>query len=70
MLIHLQFSQEMTVSLSRRASEAISGLDLPWRYALRATYDPDHNPSGLISFALAENVRHLSINKFQHNDPF
>ncbi|KAH6959123.1 pyridoxal phosphate-dependent transferase [Fusarium avenaceum] len=56
MLIHLQFSQEMTGSLSRRASEAISGLDLPWRYALRATYDPEHNPSGLISFGLAENA--------------
>jgi hypothetical protein len=70
MLIHLQFSQEMAVSLSQRASEAIRGLDLPWRYALRATYDPDHNPNGLISFSLAENVRHLSIKKLQHNDPF
>ncbi|KAM5348795.1 hypothetical protein ACJ41O_008618 [Fusarium nematophilum] len=56
MLIHLHFSDEMADSLSRRATEAVGGLDLPWRFAPRADYHPDDNPSGLISFGTAENA--------------
>ena len=56
MLIHLHFSDETMVTLSQRAIEAVDGLDLPWRFAPRGDYDPDHNPSGLISFGTAENV--------------
>lgn len=56
MLIHLHFTDEMADPLSRRATEAVGGLDLPWRFAPRGDYHPDHNPKGLISFATAENV--------------
>jgi len=56
MLIHLHFSDETMGTLSQRATEAVGGLDLPWRFAPRGDYDPDHNPSGLISFGTAENV--------------
>lgn len=56
MLIHLRFTDEMADSLSRRATEAVGGLDLPWRFAPRGDYHPDHNPEGLISFATAENA--------------
>ncbi|CAJ2500694.1 Uu.00g035470.m01.CDS01 [Anthostomella pinea] len=41
--------------LSKRASQTIRDLDTPWRFAPAATYDPDTNPDGLISFGLAEN---------------
>ncbi|RBR17057.1 uncharacterized protein FIESC28_06559 [Fusarium coffeatum] len=43
-------------TLSQRATEAVGGLDLPWRFAPRGDYDPDHNPSGLVSFGTAENA--------------
>lgn len=56
MLIHLHFSDETMGALSQRATEAVGGLDLPWRFAPRGDYDPDHNPTGLISFGTAENV--------------
>ncbi|KAH7013539.1 pyridoxal phosphate-dependent transferase [Ilyonectria destructans] len=42
--------------LSKRATQTVRTLDLPWRFAPRAQYDPDNNPSGVISFATAENV--------------
>ncbi|KAJ4012992.1 hypothetical protein NW766_006809 [Fusarium irregulare] len=56
MLIHLHFSDETMGTLSQRATEAVGGLDLPWRFAPRGDYDPEHNPSGLISFGTAENA--------------
>ncbi|KAJ4250463.1 hypothetical protein NW757_007294 [Fusarium falciforme] len=56
MLIHLHFADEMANPLSRRATEAVGGLDLPWRFAPRGDYHPDNNPEGLISFATAENA--------------
>lgn len=49
-------SEMMSDFLSDRATETIAGLDVPWRFAPRGTYHPDENPSGLISFATAENV--------------
>ncbi|KAL9569939.1 hypothetical protein ACKAV7_006002 [Fusarium commune] len=56
MKIHLQFSNAKMGSLSQRATEAVSGLDLPWRFAPRGDYDADHNPNGLISFGTAEHA--------------
>ncbi|ORY66546.1 1-aminocyclopropane-1-carboxylate synthase [Pseudomassariella vexata] len=46
----------MEDSLSKRAAAVVPELDRPWRFASKATYDPDNNPSGLISFGLAENT--------------
>ncbi|VUC22148.1 unnamed protein product [Clonostachys rosea] len=46
----------MSNVLSARATDLIRDLDLPWRWAPRGTYSPDDNPSGLVSFATAENV--------------
>ncbi|KAK7433176.1 hypothetical protein QQZ08_000107 [Neonectria magnoliae] len=42
--------------LSKRATETVDALDVPWRFAPRGEYDPESNPSGLISFATAENA--------------
>ena len=47
--------------LSRRAGTIKARQGRPWRYAAPATYHPEDNPSGLISFALAENVRETKI---------
>ncbi|RKL47521.1 hypothetical protein BFJ72_g1753 [Fusarium proliferatum] len=57
MLINLDFSDAKMGFLSQRATEAVGGLDLPWRFAPRGDYDADHNPDGLISFGTAEHVR-------------
>lgn len=64
MLINLHFSVEKMSALSQRATEAVGGLDLPWRFAPRGDYDPDHNPTGLISFGTAENVMFSPTNPF------
>ncbi|KAF5021734.1 hypothetical protein F66182_6235 [Fusarium sp. NRRL 66182] len=40
MLIHLHFQDENMNPLSYRGSEAVNGLDLPWRFAPRGDYDP------------------------------
>ncbi|CAG7916117.1 unnamed protein product [Penicillium olsonii] len=42
--------------LSARGLKNVNELDKPWRFALTQTYDPETNPTGLISFGLAENV--------------
>lgn len=42
--------------LSSRGQANGDQLDIPWRFAKGATYDPDSNPDGLISFATAENA--------------
>ncbi|KAF2184037.1 PLP-dependent transferase [Zopfia rhizophila CBS 207.26] len=43
--------------LSRRGAETAEQLDIPWRFVPGGNrYDPDTNPSGLISFATAENA--------------
>ncbi|KAK4865261.1 hypothetical protein LT330_001884 [Penicillium expansum] len=42
--------------LSSRGSENVSELAKPWRFSLTQTYDPEKNPTGLISFGMAENV--------------
>lgn len=42
--------------LSFRGSENARELAKPWRFSLTQTYDPMENPTGLISFGLAENV--------------
>lgn len=57
MLINLDFSDAKMGFLSQRATEAVGGLDLPWRFAPRGDYDADHNPNGLVSFGTAEHVR-------------
>ncbi|KAJ5505439.1 Pyridoxal phosphate-dependent transferase major region subdomain 2 [Penicillium expansum] len=41
--------------LSSRGSENVSELAKPWRFSLTQTYDPEKNPTGLISFGMAEN---------------
>ncbi|KAH7161338.1 pyridoxal phosphate-dependent transferase [Dactylonectria macrodidyma] len=46
----------MAEFLSRRATETVKTLDWPWRFAPRAQYHPTDNPSGIISFATAENM--------------
>jgi hypothetical protein len=47
---------KMANFLSSRATDLVRDLDLPWRWAPRGTYSPNDNPSGLVSFATAENV--------------
>lgn len=42
--------------LSPRGSENVKELAKPWRFSLTQTYDPEENPTGLISFGMAENV--------------
>ncbi|KAJ5777736.1 Pyridoxal phosphate-dependent transferase major region subdomain 2 [Penicillium odoratum] len=42
--------------LSCRGRKNVAGLERPWRFAPTQTYNPDTNPSGLISFGLAENA--------------
>lgn len=42
--------------LSTRGQSNADQLDIPWRLAKSATYDPESNLDGLISFATAENV--------------
>ncbi|KAJ6017362.1 hypothetical protein N7451_000741 [Penicillium sp. IBT 35674x] len=41
--------------LSSRALKNVTELRRPWRFAPTPTYDADTNPTGLISFGLAEN---------------
>ncbi|CAI7571734.1 unnamed protein product [Penicillium glandicola] len=41
--------------LSFRGAENVRELDIPWRYSLTQTYHPEENPTGLISFGMAEN---------------
>lgn len=43
-------------SISERAGALVSRQSQPWRNAPMATYDPESNPKGIISFAIAENV--------------
>jgi hypothetical protein len=43
--------------LSTRGLKNAKELDVPWRFAPTQTYHPETNPTGLISFGLAENVR-------------
>ena len=45
--------------LSSRGLKNVNELGRPWRFTPTATYDPDTNPEGLISFGMAENVRAL-----------
>ncbi|EKV07170.1 hypothetical protein PDIG_74440 [Penicillium digitatum PHI26] len=42
--------------LSSRGSENVRELAKPWRFSLTQNYDPEENPTGLISFGMAENV--------------
>ncbi|KAJ5259560.1 hypothetical protein N7478_012541 [Penicillium angulare] len=42
--------------LSSRALKNIDESGRPWRFTPTPTYDPDTNPTGLISFGLAENI--------------
>lgn len=48
--------QQAEAMLSSRGKVSADQLDIPWKFALGTTYDPDTNPEGLISFATAENV--------------
>ncbi|KAG0159748.1 hypothetical protein PDIDSM_7272 [Penicillium digitatum] len=41
--------------LSSRGSENVRELAKPWRFSLTQNYDPEENPTGLISFGMAEN---------------
>lgn len=45
--------------LSGRALRNVKELDVPWRFAPTQTYDPETNPTGLISLGMAENVSRL-----------
>jgi hypothetical protein len=42
--------------LSTRGLKNVKELDVPWRFAPTQTYDRETNPTGLISFGMAENV--------------
>jgi hypothetical protein len=42
--------------LSPRGLKNVEELSVPWRFSLTQTYDPEENPTGLISFGMAENV--------------
>ncbi|KAJ6099738.1 hypothetical protein N7467_001273 [Penicillium canescens] len=42
--------------LSCRGHRNVEGLSVPWRFSHTQTYDPETNPTGLISFGLAENA--------------
>ncbi len=53
--IHLDI--KMAARTSARSQATAEFLSAPWRFATRQTYDKDTNPDGVISFALAENVR-------------
>lgn len=53
--IHLDIN--MATRTSARSQATAEFLSAPWRFATRQTYDKDTNPDGVISFALAENVR-------------
>lgn len=53
--IHLDI--KMVVRTSARSQATAEFLSAPWRFATRQTYDKETNPDGVISFALAENVR-------------
>ncbi|KAJ5088830.1 hypothetical protein N7456_012446 [Penicillium angulare] len=41
--------------LSSRGLKNVKELERPWRFTPAAAYDPDTNPTGLISFGMAEN---------------
>ncbi|KAJ5296030.1 hypothetical protein N7508_010851, partial [Penicillium antarcticum] len=41
--------------LSSRGHRNVQELGVPWRFSHTQTYDPETNPTGLISFGLAEN---------------
>ncbi|KAJ5567671.1 Pyridoxal phosphate-dependent transferase major region subdomain 2 [Penicillium sp. DV-2018c] len=41
--------------LSPRGLKNVEELSIPWRFSLTQTYDPEKNPTGLISFGMAEN---------------
>lgn len=45
--------------VSGRGLRNVKELDVPWRFAPTQTYDPKTNPTGLISFGMAENVSSL-----------
>jgi hypothetical protein len=49
--------------LSYRGHRNVEGLSVPWRFSHTQTYDQETDPTGLISFGLAENVCtiHLSL---------
>jgi hypothetical protein len=47
--------------LSSRALKNVTELGRPWRFTPTPTYDADTNPTGLISFGLAENVSTSSL---------
>lgn len=48
-------NSQPTMALSTRGKANADQCSIPWRSALPHTYDPNTNPSGLISFATAEN---------------
>lgn len=45
--------------LSFRGSNNAQLHKIPWRYALPHEYNKETNPTGMISFALAEHVSYL-----------
>jgi len=51
--------------LSTRGLKNVKELDVPWRFAPTQTYDPEINPTGLISFGMAENVS-ISPEKYKY----
>lgn len=54
--------------LSSRGLNNVNELSRPWRFTPTATYDPDTNPEGLISFGMAENVRAASLKRSPYHD--
>lgn len=64
--IHLNI--EMAARTSARSQATAQFLSAPWKFAARQDYDKETNPDGLISFALAENVRITAADNTFKND--
>jgi hypothetical protein len=54
-IVTIHRSQYPTM-LSTRGLQNAKELDVPWRFPPTQTYDPETNPTGMISFGIAENV--------------
>lgn len=53
--LHLHI--EMAGKTSNRSAVTVARMGEPWKMAAKHTYDAQTNPEGMVSFALAENVR-------------
>ncbi len=57
--LHLHIA--MASRTSKRSAVTVARMGEPWKFAAKHTYDAETNPEGMISFALAENVRGSTV---------